>query len=140
MLVDSNIIIYAINTSSPKNKLAQDFLLKNKKTLYVTHQNIFECLRILTHSKYSRPMKIDDAIEAVNGICDAINIIYPQLETHYIALELIKKYGLTSNQIFDAYLVATMLSNEIKEIATDNGKDFSMFKGIKVVKPFKDER
>lgn len=137
MLIDSNIIIYSVNSSSPKNKIAQEFLVKNRKKLYIAHQNIFESLRVLTHIKYANPMQINSAVEAVNGICDALNIIYPQLETHYLALELIERYKLTSNKIFDAYLVATMLSNEIEEIVTDNEKDFEIFEGVKVINPFK---
>lgn len=137
MLLDSNIIIYAINNSSPKHKLAQDFIVKNKSRLYVAHQNIFESLRVLTHPKYPNPMDIKGATGAVNGICDALNVVYPQLETHFLALELIKKYQLTSDKIFDAYLVASMLSSGVDEIATDNEKDFRVFKGIKVINPFK---
>ena|SRR5579872_6846977 len=137
MLLDSNIIIYAINESSPKHKLAQEFIVKNKSKLYVAQQNIFETLRILTHPKYPKPMNITDAIDTVQGICDALTVISPQQETYILALELIKKYGLTSDQVFDAYLLATMLSNEIRDIVTDNEKDFKGFEGIKILNPFK---
>jgi len=137
MLIDSNIIIYAINESSPKHKLAQEFIIKNRNRISIAHQNIFETLRILTHPKYPNPMIINDAIKSVEKICDALNIIYPQLETHALTLKIVKKYELKSNQIFDAYLFATMLSNQIQEIVTDNEKDFKKFEGIQIINPFK---
>lgn len=136
ILVDSNILIYAINRSSPKHTIAQQFLQQEKEKLVLAHQNIFEALRVLTHPRYPKPMKINPAIEAVISITSNLDVIYPFLETQQLSLELLKKYKLTSNQIFDGYLVATMLSNGIDKIATDNVKDFQKFKYIKVINPF----
>ena len=135
-LADSNILVYAINLHSPKHKKAQTFLQENKESLAVSHQNIFETLRILTHPKFSNPMKIEKAIKAVENIAQECQIISPDYKTHSIALELIKKYSLRSDMVFDAYLSATALSNEIYEIATDNEKDFRKFSEIKIVNPF----
>lgn len=53
MLIDSNILIYAINLDSPKSKIAQEFLKENLDNLEITHQNILESIRILTHPKFS---------------------------------------------------------------------------------------
>lgn len=136
MLVDSNILVYSINRSSPKNKKAQDFLQKNLGNLEVAHQNIFETLRVLTHPKFPHPMKIKDAIDAVERIIKVCNIISPDYRSHRIALELIKKHNLSSDQVFDAYLVATALNNDVKTIATDNTKDLQKFKELEVVNPF----
>lgn len=136
MLVDSNILVYAINKSSPKHKLAQKFLVENKNKLLVAHQNILETLRILTHPKYPNPMEIDKALEAVLKIVEALNVIYPQFETQHLVIELIKKYKLKSDQVFDGYIVATMLTNGINKIATDNERDFKRIIEIKVINPF----
>jgi len=135
MLIDSNILVYAINADSPKNKAAQLFLLNNSEKLELAHQNIFETLRVLTHPKFSNPMTPTEAQEALWAIVDACKVIYPNNKTHYLALELIKENNLFGNQIFDAYLAATALSNNITTIATDNIKDFKKFK-INVFNPF----
>jgi predicted nucleic acid-binding protein len=137
MLIDSNIIIYSINSSSPKHKTAQQFLQDNINRLDIAHQNIFESLRVLTHPKFVHPMLIKDALLAINNIADNCNIIFPDYKTHRIALEIISKYKLSSDQVFDAYLTATALSNEIEFIATDNEKDFKIFEELKIVNPFK---
>lgn len=136
MLVDSNILVYAINKSSPKHKLAQQFLIKNRDKLSVAHQNLLESLRILTHPKYPSPMDTSKALEAVFKITEALNVIYPQFETMHLNFELIKKYKLKSDEVFDGYIVATMLTNGINKIATDNERDFKRIIEIKVINPF----
>ncbi len=91
ILIDSNILVYAINKSSPKHKKAQKFIEENIMNLAISHQNIFETLRILTHPKFSNPMKIDKAIDTVESISKECLIISPDYKTHNVALELIKK-------------------------------------------------
>ena len=135
MLVDTNILVYAINADSPKNKQAQAFLLRNTSKLLIAHQNIFETLRVLTHPKFSYPMDPKTAQESVDAIVDACTIIYPNYKTYRLAFELIKKHDLVGNRIFDAYLAATALSNGIESIATDNVKDFIKFT-FEVINPF----
>lgn len=136
MLIDSNILVYAINRRSPKYKVAQFFLQNNIENLEVAHQNILEALRVLTHPKFPSPMKIQDALKAISSITKTCRVIHPEEKTRYITLLLIEKNKLISDQIFDAYLVATALSNGINTIATDNIRDFKKFKEIKLLNPF----
>lgn len=136
MVVDSNILIYAINSDSPKHKMAQKFLKNNISNLKVTHQNILETIRVLTHKKFSQPMKINKALDSVMTISESSRVIYPDQRTTYITTELIQIHKLSGNRIFDAYLVATALSNNDNEIATDNIKDFKKYKEIKTFNPF----
>lgn len=135
MLIDSNILIYAINSSSPKNKAAQKYLEENIDELVVAHQNIFETLRVITHPKFPSPMSSSKALVAVNEIVNVCRIISPDYKTHNIALEMIKKYNLSSDLVFDAYLTATAISNNVYSIATDNVKDFKNFE-IDIINPF----
>lgn len=116
--------------------MAQIFLKNNIGNLQVTHQNILEALRVLTHPRFPSPMKINDALKAIEKILKACRVICPVEKTIYITLLLIKKNKLVSDQIFDTYLVATALSNEILTIATDNIRDFKKFKEIKILNPF----
>lgn len=136
MLIDSNILVYAINSSSPKHKQAQAFLQENIDNLEIAHQNIFKTVRVLTHPKFSNPMEISNAFEAIENIIDVCTVISPDYRTHQIALELIKKYNLVSDLVFDAYLVATAISNDIEKLATDNVKDLESFSEISLINPF----
>jgi predicted nucleic acid-binding protein len=136
ILIDSNILVYAINITSPKHLQAQAFLQDSQVNMVLAHQNIFETLRVLINAKFPHPMKPTDAISAISNIMEACQVIAPEQDTHHIALSLIKAHKLTSNKIFDAYLAATALSVGITTIATDNVKDFQVFKGLKVYNPF----
>lgn len=78
-------------------------------------------------------MNSESAIKAILAIMEICQIIIPKFGTEFMALELIKRLGLTGNRIFDAYLAATALSNNVDLIATDNTKDFKQFKEIKTV-------
>lgn len=137
ILIDSNILIYAINSSSPKQKTAQDFLQKNVGYLVVAHQNVFESLRVLTHPRFQAPMSSEDAIAAIDAIIERCRIIAPGYDTLEIALALVKEHELTGEKIFDAYLTATALSAGLSTIATDNTKDFLPFREITITNPFK---
>jgi len=136
ILADSNILIYAINEDSDKNKKAQTFLQKNAGRIVVAHQNILETIRILIHKSSVHPVPVEEAIDLVNRILAAVEIISPTEETFYIFRELIEQSKTSSSRIFDVYLAATCLSNGITEIATDNVKDFKIFPQIKVINLF----
>jgi len=81
-------------------------------------------------------MNYESALKSVWAIVDALNIISPNPETIFITKELISKYQLGSNRIFDAYLVATAISNSVDIIATDNVRHFEGYKEIKILNPF----
>lgn len=136
MIIDSNILVFSIDKLSIKHKTAQKFLQENFGSLEIAHQNIFETLRVITYPKLPNPMKIRDAVSAIERILGVCTIVSPSWKTHIIALELIKKYRLSSDMVFDAYLTATAISNNIRIIATDNVRDFTKFKEIKVINPF----
>ncbi|MDO8429073.1 MAG: PIN domain-containing protein [Candidatus Daviesbacteria bacterium] len=136
MLVDANILIYAINEDSPKHTAAKRFLDENKKTLVISHQVVLETIRILTHPKFVRPMEPLSAVKSISAIAEVCQTITPNQKTYYLTLELIKKFTLGGNRIFDAYLAATAITNGIYNIATDNIKDFKKFVEIKIINPF----
>ncbi|MBI2315206.1 PIN domain-containing protein [Candidatus Daviesbacteria bacterium] len=136
MLIDSNILIYSINTDSPKHKKSQQFLQENLRNLEIAHQNILETIRVLTHQKFSNPMSLDMALTATQAITQSCRIISPTQTSYYLFLELIKKHNLVGNRIFYAYLAATALSNGIATIATDNVSDFKKFQGLRIINPF----
>jgi len=136
MLIDSNLLIYALNSSSPKHRQAQAFLQAHQENLVFAHQNIFETLRILTHPKFPTPFSVEKAIKAVQKITDQANIIYPTSETPAIAFELLKKYRVKGSEIFDAYLIATALSHGLSEVVSDNTKHLKKYQEIAITNPF----
>lgn len=136
MLVDSNIIVYSLNSRSPKHKAAQEFLRTHKSENVIAAQNILEATRVLTHPKFSNPMSSQMAVRALNAIIAVIPMIYPNQDTFPVAWALIEKHKLRADQIFDAYLAATAMTNDISMIATDNEEDFQIFEVLTIYNPF----
>lgn len=139
VLIDSNVIVYSSNTLSSKYKVAAEvrerFRCKDF-TGFISHQNIFESLRVLTHPKYENPMSLSEALKQLEALKSFSIVISPTLGTDELALALIDKYQLSSNAVFDAYLVATMLSYGLYKIVTDNVSDLGKFEEIEVINPF----
>jgi len=136
MMIDSNILIYSLNDSSPHFKQAQSFL-RAQKSVIISHQNILETLRVITHpTRFPNPFTHKQAIRAIEAILSNSQILHPKSSTYLLALELIKKYQIIGNQIFDAYLVATALDNGVTMIASDNIKHLGKYTEIKVINPF----
>lgn len=136
MLVDTNIIVFSLSKHSSKQERAKKFL-KNIKDPIISHQNINEIYRVITHSKFKNPMNKNKSLKVVSKIISSMILIFPKDETIFTTYKLAQKYNITGNKIFDTYLVSTMLSNGVSKIATDNDKDFKIYKGIKVINPFK---
>lgn len=60
-------------------------------------------------------------------------IIYPNINTSSVFSELFQKRPAKGGKIFDVFLAATMLSNNIPTIITANTKDFEGFLNIKII-------
>ncbi|MEX0896114.1 MAG: PIN domain-containing protein [Patescibacteria group bacterium] len=136
MLIDSNILIYSLTISSPKYRAAQFFLQKYQQKLVIAHQNYLETLRVITHKKFPQPFEANAAQTAINEITMHATVIYPSQTTLAINQSLVKKYHITGTEIFDAYLVATALTNQVTTIATDNTKHLRKYQEITLVNPF----
>ena len=59
--------------------------------------------------------------------------IYPSQGVIKITLDLLKRYNIQKQDIFDLHLVATMLNNNVRQIYTYNEDDFSKFVEIEVL-------
>ncbi|MDA1338261.1 MAG: PIN domain-containing protein [bacterium] len=136
VLIDSNILINATNTHSKKHKVALAFLNQTPQGC-ISVQNINEFLRVSTHPIFQTPLTKAQAITQIKNFMCSFKVITPSEQTTLIHLDLLTKYNSTSNQIYGNFLVATMLTHDIKTIATDNENDFKKYKEIKVYNPFK---
>lgn len=136
MLIDSNVLVYALNVDSPKHLASRLFLEKNIKEAVVAHQNILETTRIMTHPVFPKTLSVKMVTKAIEQMTRAMKVIHPNGETLATFREMVQKYGEGGNKVFDLYLASTALTNGVKEIATDNVKHFSVFEEMRVVNPF----
>ncbi len=142
ILFDSNILIFAHNIDSlfyrRANKLQEEVnngVLKGVLTV----QNLLEFYSVITNPNIIKhPLSPEHTIREIRKFtASPFEIIFPRGNELNIVDLLIKDNNLIGRKIFDVYLVATMLSNGVKIIYTQNEKDFKIFKEIKVINPFK---
>lgn len=138
-LCDSNILIYAYDSKSPFHEEAKSFLEEKseiKGEVCLAPQVILELFGIITQ-KAKKPLKISTALQIIKEIKENENLLFisPLSVTYFKALELAEKYEIKGRDIFDLYLVATMIDNGINQLATHNIKDFEKFSEISVFDP-----
>lgn len=140
ILLDSNVLVYSQNTQSKYYKQAQaalDQAINGNLKACLALQNITEAIAILTDAKrFSHPLSHREIIKLLNIFSNLEHFkwIFPNSNTVELLSEWFQN-GLVgkSQQIFDAQLAATMLSNGVKTILTANTKDFAQFPGIEVI-------
>lgn len=136
MLIDSNLLVYALNERSPKHAHAKQFLEEIHPHITLAFQNISETLRIITHPNFPNPFSSDDAVKAVSEIARVSRVIHQNMLTEKVFYRLVDKYAVAGVEIFDAVLVATAIGNEVVGIATDNVKHLGKYEEITVINPF----
>lgn len=141
--IDTNILVYALDTESPFHLKAIDFVngtARGELEIGISPQVVGELYATITNPrKASHPLSPNEAIDVIKSIWEAENIrrIFPKQETLELTLDLVKRYQLKSLDFFDAQIVATMLDNGVSTIYTVNEGDFAIFEEIKAVNPFK---
>lgn len=138
VLFDSNILIYAHDTSSPFHEKSMQAIKSSLKfeDVFFSTQNYLEAFRIWTQ-KIPKPITGKQAWQIIQYYLShsSITTIYPSIKMVSKLHELTDKYEISGVHIFDAQLVATMLEHNVKTIYTENIKDFIKFKEISVVNP-----
>ena len=142
-LLDTNILIYASNPASKfqikAKRLLQD-VLEQEINACVSSQNLYEFYSIVTDPKrIEKPLTYQEAAALIQKYIEAENLpkIFPRETNLANLLELIKRYRVRKQEVFDAVLVATMIDNYIKVIYTGDERFFKKLAEIKVVNPFK---
>lgn len=120
ILLDTNILVYAIDVDSVFHQKAKSVLLDENFELYTTAKNISEYFAVCTKKNVSP--------EAMWGFYEDIKqnatILFPNSESMVILEYLLKKYTPIGNRIYDMEIVSVALANELTQIATVNIKDF----------------
>jgi predicted nucleic acid-binding protein len=134
-LLDSNILIYAYDTSEgEKHELARKLLEDcfMGQPFAVSLQNLTEFFNTIT-KKIERPISSSEAEDVIKIILEFKNFrkLIPTDQTLRRAMRL-GKLG----HFWDAMIAATMIENGITHIYTENAKDFQI-PGITAINPFK---
>ena len=138
LLLDTNVLVYAHNQDSPFHSKSLSLVkgaIEGQFSGILAQQNLVEFYSVITDQRRITnplpPLKAQEIFEDYLRL--PFRIIVPNQETIKILSMFCQKKAVKNGQVFDAYLVATMLSNQIKHIVTVNVNDFKSFTEIKVL-------
>ena len=132
VLLDTNILLYAIDEESKYFKSVQRLLDTDTINFFTTSKNLSEFLSVITRIPNSS-ISIEKALYILNDFQNSFRILYPSEESNVIFIDLLKKYKPHGLKIHDYEIISIALSNKIKNIATINKKDFDHIEEIKLV-------
>ena len=139
ILVDTNVLVYASDKSSSFYKVASNIRnkgLNGEINICICPQILSEFFTVITSpNRVENPKSQKQARTELEKYLKAENIekIYPGINFMDYLMDILRRYKISKQEIFDAQLIATMLLNGISKIYTFNKKHFSKFKEIKVI-------
>lgn len=144
-LIDTNILIYAHTSLSPLYQKAKDLRDKASRREIlgcIAPQNLWEFYSAVTNpKKLQTPLTPDQALREIEiySRSKGIRIIDPKSSTLFKTIELLKKFEIRRERIFDIYLLATMLDNNVKVIYTEDTTPFVRYGLVKAINPFTED-
>ena len=139
MLVDANLLLYAIDSTSPHNADAALWLttvLEGNRRVGLAWQTLGAFLRISTNPRvYTNPITADQARRQIQSWLDAGPAWIPPAteRTASILQELIAQHRVTANLIPDTMLAALAIENGLTIMSTDT--DFARFPEVRWQNP-----
>lgn len=134
MLLDANILIYAVDTQSPFHRAAKDWMedaLNGPRRVGIPWMSLGAFLRITTNPRaLPQPLPAGEAWEVVEAWLDAPAVWVPAPGTGHreILGRLLRDLDLRGNLINDAVLAALCLEHGLEMISADS--DFARFSEI----------
>ncbi|MBI3324267.1 MAG: PIN domain-containing protein [Candidatus Omnitrophica bacterium] len=141
ILFDANILVHAHATSSPLHDVARrlrDQAAKGELEACLSPQVLCEFFAVSTNPKFFQPALTP---QQASGEIDAywsrsaFKRIVPRDSTIRTLLALLRRARVSGQDVFDVFLVATMLDNDIRTIYTQNTKDFEIYHELRVINP-----
>lgn len=139
MLLDANVLLYAVSRRAPEHDRARAWLeaqLSGPRRVGMPWESLTAFLRIATHPRVVRPpLMPEDAWRLVDEWL-AVPVVWvpTPTEDHAAVLgALVRKYRVTGNLVPDAHLAALALEHGMEVASTDT--DFARFSEIRWLNP-----
>lgn len=134
-IVDANVLIYAVNTSSVHHERSRRWLdaaLRGDETVGFAWTVLLAFLRLATHpAVFARPLTPEQASDIVRGWLaqPAAVVVEPSARHADVLAGLLREVGTAGNLVNDAHLAAIALEHGAA-IATFDA-DFGRFAGLR---------
>lgn len=134
MLVDANLLLYAVDERSTFHSAACEWLteqLNGARRVGIPWQSLTAFLRIVTHPRASeKPLNPDDAWQQVTEWSDCEVTWTPQQGERHAEIfgDLIQRYQISGNLITDTQLAALAIEHGLTIYSADT--DFARFQEV----------
>jgi uncharacterized protein len=142
MLIDANLLIYAVDETAPQHPKARAWLtdrLNSDRRVGIPWESLTAFLRISTHPRASsHPLRPADAWRFVREWL-AVDLVWVPVATerHADVLSgLLDRYQITGNLVPDAHLAALGIEHGLEICSADT--DFAMFSEVSWRNPLSD--
>jgi toxin-antitoxin system PIN domain toxin len=139
MLVDANLLLYAVHKRAPQHRHASAWLterLNGSKRVGLPWQSLAAFLRISTHPRaFPHPLTPATAWDLVTDWLAAPVAWIPQPGPEYARIlgELVTSYEIRGNLVTDAQLAALAIEHGVPVCSTDT--DFARFRELRWIDP-----
>lgn len=139
--VDTNILVYAEIASSRHNQGARELLrelAEGSLPWAIPWPCIYEFLRVVTHPRvFHPPAPLEIALGDLKAVLDSPSLLLlTETPRHFKVMEtILRDSGVTGNLIHDAHIAALCVEHGVTELLTGD-RDFSRFRGLKIIDPF----
>ena len=140
MLLDANLLLYAVDRTSRFHEAAADWLteqLNGPRRVGIPWQSLVAFLRISTHPRASEsPLTPEDAVRYVEDwlAADAVWTPVPGPRHGELLADLIERHELRGNLLSDAHLAALAVEHGLPLASADS--DFARFTELRWINPF----
>ena len=134
ILLDANLLIYAVNADAPLNRKAKAWLgsaLSGQETVGFSWSVLLAFLRLTTRpGLFGHPLPIDTAFDLVASWLDqpSATIVHPGPRHLQVVRELLLPLGTGGNLTSDAHLAALAIEHRAELCSSDT--DFARFHGL----------
>ena len=134
ILLDANILIYAVNADAPLNRKAKAWLesaLSGRETVGFPWAVLLAFLRLTTRpGLFRRPLPVDTAFHLVARWLEQppATVVHPGPRHLQVLRELLRPLGTAGNLTSDAHLAALAIEHRAELCSSDT--DFARFPGL----------
>jgi len=138
-VVDTNVLVYALDVDAPQHALSRALLEASRRTsvtLYVTPQIVCEFYSVVTNPRrVLKPCSPAAALAAISSLLGFLRFLPVPAHTVGELIHLLGRRPVTGGDVFDLQLLATMNVDGIHRIYTFNIDDFAAFSEIAAATP-----
>lgn len=138
-LVDTNILLYAVDEGSPHHSVARPWLeaqLSGAETFAFSSAVLLAFVRLATNPRvFETPLAVEAAFDLVDSWLElpATTIVHPLDRHHQLLRELLAPLGTAANLTSDAHLAALSIEHGAELCSADH--DFARFPRVRWTNP-----